>query len=139
MRTWLNRGIYILLAIVSSIAVVLYTNVQSLSHEKEKQQVEIQVLQADLKAEKSRNIILSELNKQLDSSLVKMRDAIEKVESGKDTAIREIDSVYANKGNINESGKESLHSSSDVALGDSLNRVLSDLCERVRGSPCPNP
>lgn len=139
MRTWLSKIPMVLLAVVSALALYFYISASSFETKLMKSEVKVESLESDLKTEQQRVKNLSILSEQLDATVKETSKRITSIEEGQSSALKEIENIISEKGNTYESNQANNRSLVNPTLDPDIARVLSDVCERVRGSPCPDP
>lgn len=121
-----------LIAILSVICIFLYVGSLNQSHTIDKQEIELSALSEQLKEERIRVKNLVALAQEYDEIVTSQKEDTKSLQKATQDVIQ---GLNKNRGKLNEEGKNS----GSVPLDDNVIGMLSDLCERVRGSPCPNP
>ena len=108
----------------------LYYSKTGLEKENIKQTNTIENLESDLRIVKKNIENLSALNQELDTIIQRSRVETRLLREDRDGTLDQLKEI--------ENVKKTENTNSD-SLDPALTRVLSNLCERVRGSPCPDP
>lgn len=138
MSKWLNKILYVIVAFATAACVFLYISNQSLEHDNTIKDNTITSLNVEIKDYKYKLLVEKTLNKELDDALVRLTQSKEVLDANKEDTIKKIDEYSRGKNNEN-GNKENNNGSAGSPLDPELAGMLSELCERVRGSPCPNP
>lgn len=139
MSKWLNKVLYG--SLVALLVACSYLYISNSNKEKDLIRIGNQVtrLEEDLKTHKQRLEEAKILRDELDEVIQNTRKSLDNLEGSRAETIRQIEEIKNRGSNSGEQKKQSGQSSIGDSLNPDLIGVLSDLCERVRGSPCPDP
>lgn len=138
MSKWINKILYVAIALTGAACIFLYIGKQSLEKDIVKKDNTIANLTVEVDSYKTRLHNSQVLNVELNDAVSRLRKAHEEIISHENHALKEVDEISRGKNNA-EGKDKNIESSVGNTLPPELNRVLSDLCERVRGSTCPSP